>query len=91
MIMQGRVGILVAALAALGTAPMAAQGFGSSAAVGDGIAFIGQARNDYAPGLVYVYRPNAQGAWTAAGRLAAPDSTRNDGFGAAMALDGSTL
>ena len=91
MIMHGRTGVLVAVLAALGAAPLAAQGFGSSAAIGDGIAFIGQARNDYAPGLVYMYRPNAQGAWTAAGRLAAPDSTRNDGFGAAMALDGNLL
>lgn len=91
MIMHGRTGLLALALAALGAAPLAAQGFGSSAAVGDGVAFVGQSRNQYSSGLVYVYRTTAQGKWTAAGRLAAPDSARNDGFGAAVALDGSTL
>lgn len=91
MTKQGRAGILFLTLTALGAVPLAAQGFGSSVAVGDGVAFIGQARNSYAPGLVYIYRATGAGQWTAAGRLAAPDSARNDGFGAAMALDGSTL
>ncbi len=91
MIMHGRTGFLVAALAALGTAPLAAQGFGSSVAMGDGVAFVGQSRNQYAPGMVYIYRTAGQGPWTQAGRLAAPDSARNDGFGTAIALEGSTL
>jgi choice-of-anchor B domain-containing protein len=91
MIMHGRTGFLVVALAALGAAPLAAQGYGSAVAVGDGVAFVSQSRNDYAPGLVYMYRTSGAGQWTAAGRLAAPDSARADGFGSALALSGNTL
>jgi hypothetical protein len=90
MIMHGRTGFLVAALAALGAAPLAAQGYGSAVAMGDGVAFVSQSGNDYAPGFVYLYR-TAGGQWSPAGRLAAPDSARADGFGSALALDGSTL
>jgi choice-of-anchor B domain-containing protein len=91
MIMHGRTGFLLAALAALGAAPAAAQGYGSAVAMGDGVAYVSQSGNDYAPGFVYMYRTSAAGQWTPAGRLAAPDSTRADGFGSAVALDGSTL
>ena len=62
-------------------APAAAQEFGSAAAVAGRDVLIGQASNLYAPGYVYVFRPNAQGAYTVAARLASPDSARNTGFG----------
>ncbi len=88
--MHCRTGFLVAALAALAAAPLAAQGYGSAVAMGDGVAFVSQPGNDYAPGFVYMYR-TAGGQWAPAGRLAAPDSARADGFGSAVALDGSTL
>jgi choice-of-anchor B domain-containing protein len=83
--------VLAFATLAIGAVPAAAQGFGGAAAVAGREAFIGQANNQYAPGLVYVYRPDAKGAWREAARLAAPDSARGDGFGRALALDGSTL
>jgi choice-of-anchor B domain-containing protein len=91
MIMHGRTGFLVAALAALGAAPLAAQGYGSAVAMGDGVAYVSQSGNDYAPGFVYMYRTSGTGQWTPAGRLAAPDSARADGFGGAVAIEGSTL
>ena len=71
--------------------PAAAQNFGSSAAVAGREAFVGQPANNYGPGLVYVYRPNAQGVWAQASKLAAPDSARGDGFGRSVAADGNVL
>ncbi|HKK92494.1 MAG TPA: choice-of-anchor B family protein, partial [Longimicrobiales bacterium] len=52
---------------------------------------IGQPVNWYGPGTVYTYRPGPGGSWQEAAMLQAPDSSRMDDFGRALALDGSTL
>lgn len=82
-------------LAALVLAPAAAEAqdpnFGSAAAIAGRDVLVGQPSNLYAPGLVYVYRAGAEGRWTEAARLAAPDSAMNDGFGRQLAVDGNTL
>ena len=77
--------------AGLGASPAQAQNFASTIAVNGREAFIGQPANNYGPGLVYLYRPNAQGVWAQTGRLAAPDSSLGDGFGRSVAADGNTL
>ncbi|MGE5927581.1 MAG: choice-of-anchor B family protein [Gemmatimonadota bacterium] len=78
-------GLLVAA------APVAAQEFGAAVAVAGRDVIVGQASNQYAPGYVYVFRANPQGAWRVASRFAAPDSARNTGFGRRIAVDGNTM
>jgi len=72
-------------------APAAAQEFGGSSAVSGRDVLIGQPSNQYAPGQVYVFRANQQGAWSEAARIGAPDSATNTGFGRRIAVDGSTM
>lgn len=72
----------------------AAQGnfnFGGSLAMNGRQVFVGQPGNTYSPGYVYVYAPDAKGAWRQVARLAAPDSAQADGFGRTLATDGKTL
>ena len=62
--------------------------FGSSVALGDGIALVGAyGRNDNA-GAVYLFRQGADGAWTRAAELVGSDVESGDRFGATLALDG---
>ncbi|HXE56806.1 MAG TPA: choice-of-anchor B family protein [Gemmatimonadales bacterium] len=84
--------VSLAALVLAAPAPASAQepNFGASAAIAGREILIGQPSNQYAPGLVYVYRAGQQG-WREAGRLAAPDSSRADGFGRRLAVEGNTL
>ncbi|MBK8004475.1 MAG: hypothetical protein IPK12_11200 [Gemmatimonadetes bacterium] len=81
------------AVALLPLAPLTAQepNFGTAAAVAGREVFIGQPANQYATGFVYQFKPDARGAWREAGRLAGPDSTRFNGFGRRIAVDGNTL
>ena len=65
-------------------------GFGAAVAVGDGEVFVGEARNQLRPGLVYVYR-RGSGGWREAAQLKAPEATYADGFGSGLAVDGRTL
>jgi len=81
-------------LAALATAvPAAAQepNFGRAVAITDSDLIIGQPVNWYGPGVVYTYRLDASGAWDEHAMLTAPDSSRMDDFGRALAVDGNTL
>lgn len=52
---------------------------------------VGQPVNWYGPGVVYAYRADADGAWAEHALLTAPDSSRMDDFGRALALDDNTL
>lgn len=84
------------ALVALWTAfalPATAQepNFGRAAVLEGDDLIVGQPVNWYGPGAVYTYRPDTDGQWGLRSMLAAPDSSRMDDFGGALALDGSTL
>ena len=52
---------------------------------------VGQPVNWYGPGVVYAYRSGPDGTWNEEALLTAPDSSRKDDFGRALALDGNTL
>ena len=75
-------------------AALGAQGaFGSSLAISGREVYVGQPGNSYGPGVVYVFRADAQGAWRgpAAKKITRSDATNDDGFGSAIAVDGNTL
>ena len=78
---------------ALTPAAVAAQGaFGSAVAVSGREVYVGQPGNSYGPGVVYVFRPDAKGAWgRAAQKITRSDASNDDGFGSAIAVDGNTL
>ena len=84
--------LLTVFAAALLTAPGSAQSssFGNSVVIDGETLIISEPNNTFRPGLVYLYQ-KASGEWTESGRLAAPDSERADGFGAALALSGNAL
>lgn len=62
--------------------------FGASVAISGEWAFVGEPRG--ASGQVHIYRRGTAG-WRAVSALKAPDAAANDGFGAAVATDGTTL
>ncbi|QXD14610.1 choice-of-anchor B family protein [Rhodocaloribacter litoris] len=77
-------------LVCLLTVPSLAQQFGGTLALGDGEVFAGETRNEAWPGRVYVFRPDAGGAWEEAAVLQPSDAgDAADGFGRALALDAS--
>jgi len=88
---------LLAVIFAVIPPSLAAQGaFGSSLAVSGREVYVGQPGNSYGPGVVYVFRADAQGVWGAGGGRAAKkitrsDASNDDGFGSAIAVDGNTL
>ena len=83
---------LIAALCAVSPLVLAAQGsFGDALAVSGREVYVGQPGNAYGPGVVYVFRPDARGAWRAATKLTMPGATNGDGFGSALAIAGNTL
>jgi choice-of-anchor B domain-containing protein len=62
--------------------------FGSSVALGDGVALVGaHARNDNA-GAVYLFQRGGDGTWTRAAEWVGSDVESGDRFGAALALLG---
>ena len=65
-------------------------GFGGAVLVGDGEVFAGEAANQHRPGMVYIYRKGDRG-WQEAATLTGPKSAVGDGFGEALALDGTRL
>ena len=84
--------LLVAAVICAGPTSLAAQGaFGQSLAISGRDVYVGQPGNVYGPGVVYVFSPDARGVWRAARKLTAPGATNGDGFGSAIAVDGTTL
>ena len=73
-------------------AALAAQGqFGAAVAISGREVYVGQPGNSYGPGVVYIFRQDATGAWRAAKKLTMPGATNGDGFGSALAIDGTTL
>ena len=83
---------LVLALLALGAAtPAAAQGFGSTAALGAGEIFLSESQNPYSSGTVFVFRPDAGGRWIQAARFSAADSATMDRFGRSLSFANGRL
>lgn len=83
---------LIVVAAVLSSPGLAAQGaFGSALAVSGREVFVGQPGNVYGPGVVYIFRADAQGAWRAAKKLTRTDAVNGDGFGSAIAVDGNTM
>jgi len=71
---------------------VATQGsFGDALAISGREVYVGQPGNVYGPGIVYVFRADAQGVWRAARKLTMPGATNGDGFGSALAIEGNTL
>jgi choice-of-anchor B domain-containing protein len=84
--------LLAAVVAAPGANGWAQEpNFGRALALTNSELFIGQPVNWYGPGVVYVYRRDASGAWQERLRLMASDSARMDDFGRSLAVDGQTL
>ena len=79
------------ALSILVAAPLAAQGYGQSMAIGYGEIFVGESLNTMAPGYVYVYEGDGSGAWSESQRLEASNSADGDHFGRALAFTGDHL
>ena len=75
-------------LAGAAAAPMA--GYGGSVVVGDGEVLVGEPNNTLRSGMVYIYGRGGAG-WAQRAALKASDAADADGFGASMAMDGSTL
>ncbi|MFQ5679016.1 MAG: choice-of-anchor B family protein [Gemmatimonadota bacterium] len=71
-------------------APLEAQGYGQTVAIGQGEIFVGEPLNERRPGIVYVYR-KSDGEWREAAQLTAPDGYDNDHFGRAIVPAGPTL
>jgi choice-of-anchor B domain-containing protein len=65
-------------------------GFGGTVLVGDAEVFVGEAANQFRPGLVYIYRKSG-GAWQEAAQLTGPNAAVGDRFGSSLALDGARL
>lgn len=83
--------LLALTFAALAT-PAAGQSssFGNTVVVDGDALIVGEPNNSFRPGLVYVYRKDGE-RWVETDRLQAPDAERADGFGALLALEGTTL
>ena len=82
-----------AVLLAIAARPAAAQiRFGTAVVVGGGEVMVGEPAqgNAFRPGQVLIYRKSGA-TWSEAAKLTAPDAQRADGFGAPLAIAGSTL
>jgi len=62
--------------------------FGSSVALGEGMALVGTSRQDNETGAAYVFRQTDTGMWTRGAMLLGSDVESGDRFGATLALDG---
>ncbi|NNL29710.1 MAG: hypothetical protein HKO77_01740, partial [Gemmatimonadetes bacterium] len=87
VLLSAFVGLLGLPLAAFSQEP----NFGRAVVLDDDDLLVGQPVNWYGPGVVYTYRPRPEGGWSEDALLTAPDSSRKDDFGRALALDGNTL
>jgi choice-of-anchor B domain-containing protein len=62
--------------------------FGSSVALGEGMALVGTSRQDNETGAAYVFRQTDEGMWTRGAMLLGGDVEPGDRFGSTLALDG---
>lgn len=65
--------------------------FGSSVAVMGDLIFVGAPRHSDQAGIVYVFRRNESGAWTEEAKLSGRGVTRNNWFGASLAVHDDTV
>ena len=83
--------LFATSLLILAAPPLHAQsGFGRAVAVAGEDVLIGESANQSSSGVVYVYR-RVGGAWNETAQIVAADAADADGFGAALAVDGSTM
>jgi len=82
---------VVLALVGLWAAPVGAQTFGNSVTVAEQELFVGEPTHEGRPGALYVFRPDASGAWQRTQRLEASDGTRGDRFGIRSFIHGNEL
>jgi choice-of-anchor B domain-containing protein len=74
----------------IGTAEASARMvFGASVAINGNVAFVGEPRGQE-PGSVHIYTRSAS-LWRPSGKLNAPTTAPNDGFGTTLATDGTSL
>ncbi|MEX2526207.1 MAG: choice-of-anchor B family protein [Gemmatimonadota bacterium] len=66
-------------------------GFGGALAVVDKEVLVGEGQNSLRPGMVYIYREGSGGVWEERSVLTAPEAFPGDGFGRALARDGTRL
>ena len=71
--------------------PAAMQGFGAVVAVGDNEIVVGEPRNLFRPGMVYIYRKADDGGWHEAAQLTAPEAETLDRFGRSLGISGTTM
>jgi len=83
--------VTLMSLALLAPAAAGAQNFGSAVAARDGEILIGQPINEYALGMVHVYRRAADGSWKHTTELTATDGHPLDRFGRSLSMDGNRL
>jgi choice-of-anchor B domain-containing protein len=85
--------LLIVSATATGAVPATTQepNFGRAVAMTVDELIVGQPVNWYGPGTVYSYGAAGESSWTERQRLTAPDSSRMDDFGRAVAVDGNTL
>ena len=84
--------LAISAIIVVFAAPLTAQepNFGRAIEMTPTDLIIGQPVNWYGPGTVYAYSASQEG-WEEPQLLTAPDSSRMDDFGRAIALDGNTM
>ncbi|CAN5892896.1 choice-of-anchor B family protein [soil metagenome] len=82
--------LLALVFAATAAIPAAAQSLGAAVGVAEGDGLLAQAQSDREPGAVYVFRETAEG-WSQTARLTADDGALGDGFGAFVAVSGTTM
>ncbi|MFW6202300.1 MAG: hypothetical protein ACOC8B_06965, partial [Gemmatimonadota bacterium] len=86
--------ILAAIAVAVVAWPATAQqaNYGRAIAAGDGEVFVTEPMTQLRAGTVWIYRSDGPGGeWVESGSLTAPDARERDGFGAALAVDGSLM
>ncbi|HUF49344.1 MAG TPA: choice-of-anchor B family protein [Longimicrobiales bacterium] len=67
-------------------------GYGTIVAAGDNVMFVGEPRTVVRPGTVYAYRlSSAGGPWVEAAQIRAPNGRSGDGFGSAVAAEGTRV
>ena len=84
--------LAISAITVVFVAPLTAQepNFGRAIVMTPTDLVIGQPVNWYGPGTVYAYSASQEG-WEEPQLLTAPDSSRMDDFGHAIAVDGNTM
>jgi choice-of-anchor B domain-containing protein len=89
-------GLVVIGLAGMGAtpeipAPSVLTSYGAEVAAGEHEVFVAEPDHVTRPGMVYVLGRDSSGGWTPRQTLAAENGSPQDGFGAAIAVDGDRL